>query len=244
MHLTLDPDPDPAPLSIHRLMSSSLHSIRSLCTTRPSLRRLRLLHLLYTVFRLHQTNLCVPLISNSILHSFMIALVIHAPISPPSFQLPSSTSVILPCLASLPSNPHPQVQIQATAKETPPPPPLPPGEKTYHTQQPPRRLARLRTHTQPVLRPRYVQLYILDRLPVAVAFLAFGQHLGYRVVGPEDFERFRVPRRSAGVLVLGFWRGEQEEGRRGKRGKGRTGLGRRRCCRRGRGVCRSGRGGF
>lgn len=38
---------------------------------------------------------------------------------------------------------------------------------THHTQQPPRRLARLRPDTQPVFRPRRVELDVLDRFAFA-----------------------------------------------------------------------------
>ena len=41
----------------HHPMLSALQRIRSLSTPRGPLLRLRLLHLLYTIFRLHQTNL-------------------------------------------------------------------------------------------------------------------------------------------------------------------------------------------
>ena len=65
--------------------------------------------------------------------------------------------------------------------------------KTYHAQQPPHRLARLRSYSQPVFRPRHVQLYVFERFALAV-WRGFRD----RVVGAEDFEGFGVAGSSEG----------------------------------------------
>jgi hypothetical protein len=61
------------------------------------------------------------------------------------------------------------------------------GEKTHHAKQPPSRLARLSTNTQPVLCAVDIELNILELLRRLVAV---GGRFGNGVVGAEDFERF------------------------------------------------------
>lgn len=170
-------------------------------------------------------NQCLQYPSSSATHSFI------------------RTSSSLPFLSLLPPPLH---RLLPFPSRTPPNKELE-QTHTYHTQQPPHRLAWLRPNSQPVFRPRRVQFYILDRL---AAFVRRGGARG-RVVGAEDFEGFGVAGcagEGVGVLVRGRFCGRCGFGERGWGGGGRkeigvTGLARRRCCRRGRCVCRSGRGG-
>lgn len=82
-------------------------------------------------------------------------------------------------------------------------------QNPHHAQQPPRGVARLRAHADPVPRARHVQLDVFPRPAVRVA-RSWG--LGVRVVGPEDFERATVARSAGGVLA----RARGTEGRKGR----------------------------
>lgn len=70
------------------------------------------------------------------------------------------------------------------------------NSSTYHTQQPPRRIARLRTYTNPIPRSRNVQPDVFPWPAVCVAG-PWGLRLG--VVGAEDFEGAGVARRPIGI---------------------------------------------
>ena len=87
---------------------------------------------------------------------------------------------------------------------------------THHTQQPPSWLTRLRAHTQPIFRPRCVQLDILKRL-------SFSKRRGLRdgIVGSEDFKGFGVAGGSVETVSRWVWTGRVE--REGDFGEGDCG---------------------
>ena len=58
---------------------------------------------------------------------------------------------------------------------------------TYHGQQPPHRIRRLRSNTQPVFCPCCIELDVFERLATATR-LGFGDG----VVSAEDFDGFAV----------------------------------------------------
>jgi hypothetical protein len=66
-----------------------------------------------------------------------------------------------------------------------------------HAQQPPRRVARLRTYAHPVPCARNVEPYVFPRTAVCVAG---SWRLGLRVVGAEDFEGAGVAGSSGGCV--------------------------------------------
>lgn len=62
-------------------------------------------------------------------------------------------------------------------------------QPTYHIQQLPRAITRLRPNTNPVFRPRHIQLHVLERPLPWVSRLH-----SKRIIRPQHFERFRVAR--------------------------------------------------
>ena len=61
--------------------------------------------------------------------------------------------------------------------------------QTYHTQQPPNSITRLRAHAQPIPRPGDINL---DVLHLSVSFLRANRCLGDWIVRPEDLQGFGI----------------------------------------------------
>lgn len=68
---------------------------------------------------------------------------------------------------------------------------------THHGHQLPGWVARLRTHTQPVLRSGAVQGYLFERARVDVLVVQVGRLLRERVVGANDLEGLSAAGRAA-----------------------------------------------
>lgn len=70
-------------------------------------------------------------------------------------------------------------------------------ESTYHTQQPPSRITRLRPNTNPIPRPTYIKL---DVFPWPAVRVSWSGGLRDRVVSSKNFERKRIARRPIHAL--------------------------------------------